>query len=354
MSNNNNVGEVFATGLDDTNNRQYFEPLRADIEWWDLSQLEQIHSFSSWNPKGTGVSNYIPVVEASVTPPGTSQYGAFYFKVWDTEHIIERNTVRRKGTIIIKAKKFENEPYQNLIYGFITKVRPQRHRNQLYYTITGVGSGSVLNERYVNIQRTAKMKSIDSDQPIFDDELMEVRRLFKDLLTNRDNYVTDDISIAEQFNPPIDTTPLDISIVNDTVLSLNEPYVQASHCLNVMLDGIGADGGIDAYNRPYLTFPLSRTPSITLKNWDTIAEQGLDKSANTAYFMDDFDWEMDWTQESGFANRIYAKSELPREHQQRPLVAVMQALRHYRIWILHKRYLLLHLDSETLLLSQQR
>ena len=311
MSNNsNNVGEVFATGLPDTNNRQYFEPLRADIEWWDLGQLEQVHSFSSWNPKGTGVDNYIPVIEASVTPPGTSQYGAFYFKVFDTDKVIDRNTIRRKGTVIIKAKKFEDDPYQNLIYGFITKVRPERHRNQLYYTITGVGSGTVLNERYINIQRIAKMKSIDSDQPVFDDEQMEVRRLFKELLTERENYVADDIAIAEQFNPPIDVTNLDNSIVNDTVLSLNEPYVQASHCLNVMLDGIGADGGIDAYNKPYLTFPLSRTPSITLKNWDNIAEDGLDKSDNTAYFMEDFDYEIDWTQESGFANRIFAKSRV--------------------------------------------
>lgn len=306
----NNIGEVFASGLPDTNNRQYFEPLRCDIEWWDLGQLEQVHSFSSWNPSGTGVDNYVPVIEASVTPPGTSQYGAFYFKVFDTDKVIERNTLRRKGTVIIKAKKFKDDPYQNLMYGFITKVRPERRRNQLYYTVTGVGSGTVLNERYINIQRIAKMKSIDSDQPVFDDEQMEVRRLFKELLTQRENYVADDIAIAEQFNPPIDTSPLDISIVNDTVLSLNEPYVQASHCLNVMLDGIGADGGIDAYNKPYLTFPLSRTPSITLKNWDNIAEEGLDKSDNTAYFMDDFDYEIDWTQESGFANRIFAKSRV--------------------------------------------
>ena len=306
----NNVGEVFASGLPDTNNPQYFEPLRADLEWWNLDQTEQLHSFSSWNPSGTGIDNYIPVIEASVTPPGTSQYGAFYFRVFDTDHVIDRNTVRKKGTVIIKAKKFQDDPYQNLIYGFITKVRPQRHKNQLYYTITGVGSGTVLNERYVNINRIAKMKSIDSDQPVFDDEAMEVRRLFKELLTQRENYVADDIAIAEQFNPPIDVSNLDNSIVNDTVLSLNEPYVQASHCLNVMLDGIGADGGLDAYNKPYLTFPLSRTPSITLKNWDSIAEDGLDKSDNTAYFMEDFDYEIDWTQESGFANRIFAKSRV--------------------------------------------
>ena len=72
-----NIGGVFAEGTERTNFAQYFEPLRCDIEWWDLPQLEQIHSFSSWNPKGTGVANHIPVIEASVTPPGTSQYGTF-------------------------------------------------------------------------------------------------------------------------------------------------------------------------------------------------------------------------------------------------------------------------------------
>lgn len=304
------IGEVFSDAPETTNFRQYFEPLRADIEWWNLQQLEQVHSFSSWNPRGTGVANHVPVLECGVTPPGTSQYGQFYFKVWDTERIIEPLQLRNKTFVVIKVKKYENEPYQNLIMGFTSKMRPQRHRNQLYYTITGVGSGAVLNERFVNINRTARMRAIDSDVPLFDDPLMEVRKLFKDLLTNRDNYVADDISIAEQFNPPMDVSTLDNSIVNDTVLSLNEPYVQASHTLNAMLDGIGADGGIDHNNRPYLTFPLSRSPSITLKNWDNVAEQGLDKAANTAYFMDDFDYELDWSQESGFANRIFAKSRV--------------------------------------------
>lgn len=306
-----NIGEVFADAPARTNVREYFEPLRLDIEWWDLHHLEQVHSFSSWNPSGVGVDNHIPVVEASVTPPGTSQHGAFYFKFWDTDKVVDQlTTARRKGVIILKVKKYENEPYQNLLYGFTTKIRPQRHKNQLYYTVTGVGSGSLLNERFVNMQRSARMSTLNSDFPIFDDPLMEVRKLFKELLINRDNYVADDISIAEMFNPPMDVSGLDTSIVNDTVLSLNEPYVQASHTLNVMLDGIGADGGIDHNNKPYLTFPLSRTPSITLKSWDTIAEDGLDKADNTAYFMEDFDFEMDWSQESGFANRIFAKSRV--------------------------------------------
>lgn len=305
-----NIGEVFQTGTETTNFSQYFEPLRLDIEWWDLPQLEQIHSFSSWNPRGIGVSNHIPVLEASVTPPGTSQYGTFYFKVLDTDKIIERENIRRKGIIIFKSKKYQNDPYLNLMYGFITKVRPQRRKNHLYYSITGVGSGAVLNERFVNIQRSARMKAIDSDIPLFDDSLMEIRKLYKELLSSRDVYIADDVSISEQFNPPMDVDALDDSIVDDTILSLNEPYVQGSHVLNSMLDSIGADGGIDVNNKPYLTFPLSRTPSITLKTWDPSAEANLDKSDNTAYFMEDWDYEFDWSQEAGFANRIFAKSRV--------------------------------------------
>lgn len=305
-----NIGEVYATGLPDTNNPQYFEPLRADIEWWNIDHTIQLHSFSSWNPSGHGVANYIPIVEASVTPPGTSQYGSFYFKVFDTDKVIEPNTIRRKGIVLIKVKKFSDDPFQNLIYGFITKVRAQRHRNQLYYTVTGVGSGIRFNERFVNIQRSARMKSIDSDIPLFDDNLMEVRKLFKEMLTDKDMYVENDTAIANEFNPPIDASLLDGSIVNDTILSLNEPYVQFSHALNAMLDSIGADGGLDAYNKPYLTFPLSRTPSITLKSWDSLSEEGRDKSDSTAYFMEDWDVEMDFSQESGFANRIFAKSRV--------------------------------------------
>lgn len=305
-----NIGEVFQSGQITTNFREYFEPLRLDLEWWDLNHLEQKHSFSSWNPSGTGVSNYVPVIEASVTPPGTSLYGAFYFKVWDTDKVIDKQTVRSKGIVVMKAKKFQADPYENLMYGFVTKVRPQRHRNQLYYTVTGVGAGTVLNERFINIQRSARMKAIDSNIPIFDDNLMQIKKLYKELLTDKDLYVTDDVAIADQFNPPIDASVLDGSFVDDTILSLNEPYVQASHALNSMLDSVGADGGIDAYNKPYLTYPLSRTPTMTLKTWDSVSEDGLDKSDNTAYFMDDWDLEIDWSQESGFANRLFAKARI--------------------------------------------
>jgi hypothetical protein len=305
-----NIGEVFQTAPEFTNVRQYFEPLRVDIEWWDLKHLEQVHSFSSWNPRGTGVANHIPVIDAAVTPPGTSQYGAFNFRVWDTDKVIDPQTVRRKGIIVMKCKKYQNDPYENLIYGFITKVRMQLLKNQLYYQITGAGSGIVLNERFVNMQRTARMKAIDSDVPLFDDELMEVRRLYKDLLTDKNLYVVDDVAIKDQFNPAMDVSVLDNSVVNDTLLSLNQPYVVASNVLNSLLDSVGADGGIGPDNKPYLTYPLSRTPTTTLKSWDTISDQGLDRSGNTAYFMDSWDYEIDWSQEAGFSNRLLAKSRV--------------------------------------------
>lgn len=306
----NNIGEVFQIAPEFTNVRQYFEPLRLDIEWWDLNHNEQVHSFSSWNPRGIGVANHIPVIDAAVTPPGTSQYGAFNFRVWDTDKVIDPQTVRRKGLIIMKAKKYQADPYMPLIYGFITKVNIQLQRNQLYYQFSGAGSGILLNERYVNLQRTARMKAIDSDIPDFGDELMEVRRLFKELLTNKDLYVVDDVSISEQFNPPMITSGLDESIVNDTLLSISQPYVSASTALNSMLDSTGTDGGIGPDNLPYLTYPLSRTPSITLKSWDTVADQGLDRSGLTSYFMESWGYEIDWSQEAGFSNRILAKSKV--------------------------------------------
>ena len=306
----NNVGEVFATGPSFTNDRRYFEPLRMDMEWWDLVHGEQLHSFSSWNPSGTGVSNYVPVLDASVTPPGTGQHGSFYFRIWDTDKVIDKQTVRKKGVVVLKVKKYQNDPYVNLMYGFITKVRPQMHKNQLYYTITGAGSGIMLNERYVNLRRSARMKSIDSDIPMFDDELMSINKLYKELLTNNDIYVADDIPISKQTTPEMDTSTLDNTLVNDTILSLNEPYVQVSHTLNAMLDSIGADGGLDTYNRPYLSFPLSRIPQIILKRWDDDSDAGIDRADNVSYFMDDWDFEYDWSQESGFANRIFAKSRV--------------------------------------------
>jgi hypothetical protein len=305
-----NIGEVYQIAPTFTNVNQYVEPLRCSLEWWDLKQLEQKHSFSSWNPKGTGVSNYIPVTEVSVTPPGVADAGAFYFRVWDTEKIIDPLTVRRKGIVIIKVKKYEAEPEVNLMYGFVQKVRPQREGTQLYYIVSGIGSGVLMNERYVNLNRTAKMQSLDSTTPIFNDETMQVRRLYKELLSNKDLYAVDDLPISKQFTTEMDMTPLDNSRVKASLLAINEPYVTVSHALNVLLDSVGADGGINAYNKPYLDYPTSQVSGIVLKSWDTVAESGFDKAANTAYFMNDWDYEIDWSKESGFANRLLAKSRV--------------------------------------------
>lgn len=305
-----NIGEVYQVAPTFTNVNQYVEPLRASLEWWDLTQLEQKHSFSSWNPRGLGVANHIPVTEISVTPPGVSDAGSFWFRIWDTDKVIDPLTVRRKGIIIIKAKKYEAEPDVNLLYGFVHKVRPQHEGTQLYYVVSGIGSGVLLNERYINLHRTARMQSIESNTPLFNDEQMSVKKLYKELLSNKDLYVVDDIPISGQFATPMDLTPLDNSRVRASLLAINEPYVQASHVLNVLLDSVGADGGIDAYNKPYLNYPSAHKSGIVLKSWDTVADQGFDKSANTSYFMEDWDWEIDWSKESGFVNRILAKSRV--------------------------------------------
>lgn len=196
------------------------------------------------------------------------------------------------------------------MYGFVHKVRSHHEGTQLYYTVSGIGSGVLLNERYINLQRTARMKSIESTTPIFNDEAMQVRKLYKEILSNKDLYVIDDTAIANQFSPAMDLTPLDLSRVKASLITINEPYVQVSHALNVLLDSVGADGGIDAYNKPYLNYPTAHKSGIALKSWDTVAESGFDKSANTSYFMENWDWEMDWSKESGFANRILAKSRV--------------------------------------------
>jgi hypothetical protein len=303
-----NIGEVYQTAPTFTNASAYIEPLRASIEWWDLLKLEQKHSFDSWNPRGIGVANHINVVDCNVTPPGLGDNGSFYFTVHDTDKIIDKLTARRKGLIIIKVKKYEQDPQLNLMYGFIQKARSQLKRNQLYYTFSGIGSGVLTNERYINLRRMSRMKSIDSNIPIFDDELMQIKRLIKEILTSRDVYAVDDTAIAEQTAEVMDMTNLDNSLVNETILAINEPYVTASHAIATLLDSVGADGGIDTYNKPYLKYPSSTVATIVLKSWDTVADQGLDTASNTSYFMDSWDYELDWSKESGFANRILAKA----------------------------------------------
>jgi hypothetical protein len=294
------------TNLDD-----YIEPARCQIEFWDLLKLEQRYLYDSFNPPTSGALT----VQCRVSPPGINSFGSFDILIDDTDKALDFNVTRRANIIIIKAKKYPNQDYVNLLYGHSKQVKTIRPGgNQLQYQISGIGTGGILDERMVNIQKIANPSAnvnTTIPDPFLNDVDMQVNNLFKSLLQDKSNYIVGDETIQDQLNMSDDIiNTLDASPVKLKILAINQKYVTASAALQSMLESVGADGGIDAYNTPYLKWPNTQLSGITLKSWDdSIAGAGLELANKNSYFVDAFSWTLSWLKQDGFTNRYIAQAQ---------------------------------------------
>ena len=134
------------TNLDD-----YIEPARCSIEFWDLKNLEMRYSYDSFSPPSSGALS----IACRVNPPGISSVGSFDILIDDTEKSLDFMLTRRANIVIIKAKKYPNQDYLNLIYGRTKKVKTLRpggnqlqfYRLRLTPTVTYRPQCRTINER---------------------------------------------------------------------------------------------------------------------------------------------------------------------------------------------------------------
>lgn len=281
---------------------EYLEPLKCKIEIWDLQKLEQRYVYDSFDTSANAF-----MVESATVDLGIDTHGSFTFRITDPDKVIESRLLKRKNLVVLSAKKYGNELFSNLVYGYTTKVKTIREdTNMLQYDISGIGSGSIMNERLVNFQKVATPQSLLSSDPSADDHSMQANNLFRKLLLDPSVYVVDDITIAEQLN--IDTSLLDSSQVKDILGGINQPYVDAAQVYNAVLESVGAQGGINANNQAYIRYPSDVFSGIKVKAWDyTNDDDNKDFAANTSYFMGPFDYEISWAKEDGFINRWVSK-----------------------------------------------
>lgn len=293
------------TNLDD-----YIEPARCQIEFWDLTNLEQRYTYNSFSPPSSGAI----AVQCRVSPPGISSVGSFDILIEDSEKSLDFNVTRRANIVIIKAKKYANQDYLNLLYGQSKKVKTFRPGgNQLQYQISGVGMGGLLDERIVNINKIATPGPVTANQPdpYVNDLDMQANQLFKSLLADPSSYVVDDVTLQQEMNMSDEIVgTLDASPVKLKILAINQKYVTATSALQSILESVGADGGIDSYNTPYLKWPNTQLSGITLKSWDdSLAGLGLEDANKNSYFVDAFDWELTWLKQDGFTNRYISQAQ---------------------------------------------
>lgn len=293
------------TNLDD-----YIEPAKCSIEFWDLTNLEQRYTYDSFSPPSSGAL----AIQCRVNPPGIASAGSFDILIDDTEKSFDFNLTRRANIVIIKAKKYANQDYLNLMYGRTKRVKTLRPGgNQLQYQFSGVGAGGILDDRIVSIEKIANPSTsvTPGTDPYVNDINMQANNLFKSLLTDNDTYVVPGETIQDALNMSDDTINLlDASPVFTKILAINQKYVTASQALQSILESVGADGGINSYNEPYLKWPNTQLSGITLRSWrDEFAGLGLEDANQNSYFVDAFDWELSWDKQDGFANRYIAQAK---------------------------------------------
>ena len=292
-----------------TNVDDYIEPARCSIEFWDLQNLEMLYQYDSFDPPMSGAL----AIQCRVNPPGIASAGSFDILIEDSEKSMDFNLTRRANIVIIKAKKYAAQDYLNLIYGQTKKVKSFRPGgNQLQYQFSGIGAGGIMDERIVNIEKIANPTTSTSfsPDPYLNDIDMQANNLFKTILSDRSIYAVGDQTIADQLNMSDDTVNLlDASPVTLKILAINQKYVTATQALQAILESVGADGGINSYNKPYLKWPNTALSGITLRSWnDDIAGMGMEEANKNSYFVDAFDWELSWFKGDGFANRYIAQA----------------------------------------------
>jgi hypothetical protein len=296
-------------------NPDYIEPLRCLIEIRDLADPSILkYSYDSFKAEHHGTGGNIIQIDTADVSVGVGNTGSFQFTILDNEKVIPRTDVRRNNVVIIKGKKYEGEPWTNLLYGFQKRLNPLRQdTGSLKYVLAGFGSGIVLSDRLVNYVELPKI-AVDPVPGVgVTDPTMAANKLYRKLYeSSRILMVSDGYTLKEHGKFDLGTDEHDDLIdsrVDDNLYGINEPIVEARQIHNRITETVGAEGGIDAYNRPFLRYPSTLHSGITLRAWDNAPEWiNTDLAEQTAYFFGPFDYEMDWSKESGFANRLLSKS----------------------------------------------
>jgi hypothetical protein len=281
---------------------EYLEPLQCKIEMWDLKKLEKRFDYNSFDTRANQV-----IIESCTIDLGIDTHGSFTFRIFDADKFLDSKLLKRRNLVIISAKKYGNEPFTNLLYGMQTKMKAVREdTGMLQYDISGIGTGSILNERVINFNKVARPESLLSSNPYAGDQTMAANNLLRKLFVDPSVYVVDDVTMAEQLN--IDMSLLEDSEVRDILGGINQPYVDASQVYNAILESVGAQGGVNANNQAYLRYPSDIFSGTKIKAWDyENDDENLDFAANTSYFMGPFEYEVSWAKEDGFVNRWYSK-----------------------------------------------
>ena len=291
----------------------YYAPLRPVITIKDRSNDPTYLVHDSFNlPESSSGSPSVFYCDVDLA---YGQSGTFTIRINDPEGQLDPTKVGLGNRVWIQAGRTADKLF-NLMSGICETFQPIRgNYGLLGYTMTGMGTQQILNERVVNFLRSAQRRPGNINKPFYDDPAMKANLLFKELLEQRNVIPTNYPAVkhtlyAGMFN----TTDLIDTNVDTFIASLTEPYVEASQVANSIADMAGAVWGVKAGapNEPdkvFLRFPSTMHSGIVIKDKP---EDPFEYTAKNVGYLragqGGWSYNDSRRKEDGFTNKIFSKT----------------------------------------------
>lgn len=230
--------------------------------------------------------------------------GTFSFKLWDNERNIDRTKVGNANKVVISIAKRPEGPWFNISSGFTEQLKVQRDvANGLRYTMSGYGSGILIEETIIDLKRTATPLSFGSAQPDPNDPTMKINTLMRSVLNDIYHLVSAPTSIQQRGNFDLSLISQDLDTFVPLISVRDQPAAQA---LNFLSERSGSIWGVNAYDQVWAWYPSSVHSGVTLKTFKQ-NEKATDKITQVSYFFGPWDYTIPIDQDS-FGNVLIANA----------------------------------------------
>ena len=233
---------------------------------------------------------------------GAFQTGFFNLAFHDTERIIDMSQVGLGNIVEIQLSK-RQDTMKNIFYGFCREIEPLRPGGDvLKWRMSGFGSGIILREILINIERKARLFDITNLGVNPRDPATQANTLITDILSKPEYVIHGNSALKDLIGCTLNGID---SRAIDTVPFLNALNGQSEAVINTVCDTVGMVSGLDADNDFYLRYPSVVHSGVTLKVLPIgQTYNNNDYAFNTAYVIGPYTAPISIKSEDGYANIV--------------------------------------------------
>ena len=276
---------------------EYENPLRPYIRFVDRVTGDTNYIFDAFNS-----TNELRISDIECNA-GIKETGSVNITIDHTD-AVNPDLINWGNKVRIKLAKnqweFSARPESTFLIGIVkgySKERPAT--NDYEHKIRIQGTSIVLDERKVNYKKATSSTS---------NTKFQVKNHIKSILQDSSSYPAGGITIANQ-------TGFDLSGINPQLSTfvgkVNYELLEAGNAINRLADIEGARWYVDYYGDKEIftvTYPEQLNTGVVVKSGDLVSM--LDPAQYTSFFHGHWNGDADITGSSGFANRLFTKTQI--------------------------------------------